>query len=283
MSSGQGVPFRRRRLGKKLREMREAAGKTLEEAGAYLDMSRSALQRWESGETRPNINVVRSMMDLYDCRPEGLLDEVRAVREKAWYEDFGIEGLGGSYIDAETESDAVHELTLQFVPGLLQTEGYMRALFAAGFPPMTQGEIDKQTKVRLIRQERLLSVQRPLELIAIVAELALHLPVGGPDVMGAQLRRIVEMTKLPTVTVQVIPRARGAHGGMRADFTLLHFPYPDYPEMLYSPFVNGAKRDEKYERLQDVRLLFDQLRSEALDPAGSAELIERLAGDLYGS
>ncbi|RZS40739.1 transcriptional regulator with XRE-family HTH domain [Herbihabitans rhizosphaerae] len=274
--SGDGpVPFRARRLGRKFREMREAAGFTLERAGKYFDMSGSALQRWETGETKPNVNVVRSMMDLYDCRPEGLLDEVRAVRNlKA--------GEGFDYADAEEEADLARELTLLHVPGLLQTEHYMRALFARVFPPWGMDKINRVTLSRLNRKDRLMSVERPLQAHVIMAESALHTPVGGREVMGAQLRLIAELAALPTVTVQVIPLARGAHGGMRAEFALLTFPYPDYPGMLFVPFVNGAKREDKEGALEGARLLFEHVSCEALAPNESVELIERLAGDLYG-
>ncbi|RZS44207.1 helix-turn-helix protein [Herbihabitans rhizosphaerae] len=274
--SGQGaVPFRRRRFGKKLREMREAANKTLEEAAEYLDMSRSALQRWESDETQPNINVVRSMMDLYDCRLPNILEEVRAVRQ--------AQGGGLGYVDAEEEADATDQLHLLYVPGLLQTESYMRALFALAFPPYSPEEIDVQIVKRLKRPDRLVSVERPLELVALIDETALRIPMGGPEVMGEQLRHIVTMASLSTITVQVIPLARGGHSGMRSDFSLLKYPYPDCPEILFAPIVNNAKLEYKEEAIRDARRLFDHVRTQALGPDESVELITQLADDLYGA
>ncbi|RZS41270.1 helix-turn-helix protein [Herbihabitans rhizosphaerae] len=274
-------PFLRRKLGRQLRQMREGAGKKIKDAAKVLDMSTSALQRLEAGEVKPNIHVVKSMMDYYDHFVDGLLDQVRQARVPVWTEAFVPMGLG--YVDVETEANLVRELTLMHLPGLLQTEAYARALFRKSLMVRSAAQRDNEVKVRMIRQRRLSDDQRPLELVAIVDESAFHVPVGGTEVMRAQLEKVASAADLPSVTLQVLPRSLGGHGGMRAPFALLSFPDPNDPVMLYAPYVNGARLHEDEDEAREALSVFDHLRSEALDPAASVALIERLADELYGA
>jgi transcriptional regulator with XRE-family HTH domain len=272
-------PFLRRRLGKRLRAMRERAGLSLEEAAARLDKSRTALFRIETGENRPDVHVIRSMMDLYDQWEEDILDAAREALKPRWFTAYGVKDMG--YVDVETEASRVHEFTCQQVPGLLQTEAYARAVFGAYRRRHSAKNIDNQVKVRLIRQERLTSEDHPLELVAIIDEAVLHSEIGGPDVLRAQLRHLVEMADLPTVTLQVLPRNVGAHTAMDGAFILLDFAEPEDQPMLYHAYVSGALHIEDEEEIREARLVFDQLRSKALNPADSVALIEHLAAMLY--
>ncbi|MET0135068.1 MAG: Scr1 family TA system antitoxin-like transcriptional regulator, partial [Kibdelosporangium sp.] len=144
------APFLRRRLGAKLRRMREEAKYTLDEAAALLDKKRSALHRIESGQTRADVHLVRSMMDVYDRYDGDLLDETREALKPPWFRAYGVRDMG--YIDVETEAAEVNEFTVQVVPGLLQTEAYMRTLFDSRWQPE---HADNHVRVRSIRQRRL--------------------------------------------------------------------------------------------------------------------------------
>ena len=121
--------FLRRKLGARLRRLRERAGLTLEEAAPLLDKKRSALNRVETGQTQANVHLVRSMMDLYDRYEPGLLDDVREAAKPPWYRAYGLKNMG--YLDVETEAVQVREFALVDIPGLLQTRAYMHALFVA--------------------------------------------------------------------------------------------------------------------------------------------------------
>ena len=273
MNKYQRPPLRRRRLGRRLRALRESAGLTLEEASKRLDKGRSSLHRIELGETRADVHLVRSMMDLYDRYEEGLLDEVRAALKPSWVTAYGVQDLG--YVDAETEASVVREYCGLNLPGLLQTEAYIRAVFAQARRRRSLDQLRNDIMVRLIRQKRLVSEEDPLELIAVIDEAALRRKVGGPEVMRAQLGRLIDMAALPTVTLQVLPLDGGTHSAMDGGLALLDFE-PDEQPLLYHDYVTGALHIEKPAEVDEARLVFDSLCSEALSQAESVQLIERL-------
>lgn len=271
-------PFLRRRLGRRLRAMRQAAGFTLQEAAARLDKTRSSLHRIETGETRADVHLIRSMMDLYDCWEEGLLDQTREARRPMWFRRLGV--ASGTYLDLETLCCQVSEFGSLLVPGLLQTESYIRAIFAASTKRHTAAQIDTAVTVRQIRQRRLTSADDVLDLVAVVDESVLRREVGGSDVMYDQLMHMVKAAALPNVTIQVLPLRRGAFCAMDGPFVVLGFPDPSDPELLFVEYITGALNIEDPEEVREVKLKFAQLRADALSPADSIELIERIAGEL---
>ena len=170
-------PFRRRKLAKKLRKMRLDARMSIQVAAKALDKDVQALYRIEAAETRVDVHLVRSMMDLYDAYDPDLLDQVRDALKADWWRAFGITGYG--YLDLETEASIIRELSLLTIPGLLQTEPYMRALFAAYNPKQGGEDMENSVAVRLIRQRRLTDPDNPLVIDAIIDEAALRKMVGG--------------------------------------------------------------------------------------------------------
>jgi hypothetical protein len=238
------------------------------------------LYRTEAGESRIDVHLVRSMMDLYDYYADDLIEQTRQALKPRWFRVYGPENMG--YVDVETEASLACEFAVQNVPGLLQTEAYMRALFDRHRLRRTPEQLENDVEVRLIRQRRLTGEEDPLELVAVIDEAALGREVGGPEVMREQLRHLVEMARLPTVTLQVLSLRDGPHSAMDGAFTLLSFPEPGDPDLLYISYATGSLHIENDKELATARLMFDQLRGEALNPADSVALIERLAAELYG-
>ncbi len=162
--------FRRRKLARRLRRMREAAGMTIEDAAVALDKHRNSLYRLEAGETKVDVHLARSMMDVYDQYDPDLLDQVRdALKPRLWMK-FGMRAMG--YVDLETEAKEINELALIYIPGLLQTQPYMKAIFASG--ALKRVEQGTEIQVRLIRQRRLTDDAEPLHLVALIDESAEH-------------------------------------------------------------------------------------------------------------
>lgn len=273
---GRASPtFHKRRLSRRLREMRERSGWRFGDAARKLDLSTSTLSRVENGQSAPDVHLVRSMMDLYDGYDDTLLDLAREARKRGWWQAYGIADQG--YIGMETEAAVALTSQVINVPGLLQTPDYMRALFAAGLLRRGEKQRENDIAARLIRQERLTDGENPLEVAAIVDEAALHRTVGGQHVMRAQLNELVARAELDTVTLQVLPLGDGAHVGMDGAFTILGFHEPDEPELLYVEHPAGAFHAEKEHQVRAARLVHEHLRAAALSPGESAALIERVA------
>lgn len=266
----------REAIGRKLRAAREGAGFTLSQAAPRLDVSQSTLSRIENGQPI-NVHLLRTMMDLYDIVEEGLIDLVRQSRRPGWYKEYGISDH--DFIALETGARAVSNFQLSYVPGLLQTADYARALYMASPPRRTAEQIANQLAVRLIRQERLAD-DEPLRLGAVVSEGALWRPVGGPKVMAAQLRHLALAAELPSVDLRVLPHSVITDTAMKGSFAILEFSKGGRTPIVYLDHALGADRRDRAEVVHAAKIQFDNLRSLALDPERSMELIERVVAGL---
>jgi transcriptional regulator with XRE-family HTH domain len=276
-----GALVRRRQLARTLRALRLHAGLTIEAAAPQLDVSASKLSRIENAHQGVDVHMVRSMLDLFDVGGERwteILDLTREASAKGWWRAYGLDDQG--YVPLEAEASAVRDYTMAHIPGLLQTAEYAEALFGGSLRRRTRVEQKNEIAVRMIRQERLRSSERPLELIAVLEEAVLHRPVGGVAVMRAQLVHLVTAAGFETVTLHVLPTDAGAHPGINGAFTVLSFDGLGEPDVGYVEHPVGSVHIEKAEHVKQARLVFDHLRSVALSPAESVALIERVAAQM---
>jgi hypothetical protein len=221
------------------------------------------------------------MLDLFDVGGERwteILDLTREANVKGWWRAYGLDDKG--YLPLEAEASTVRDFTVTYVPGLLQTADYARALFEASFQRRSAAIINRDVTVRMIRQERLNSQDRPVELFAVIEEAVLHRPVGGTAVLRAQLAHLVEAAALDTVTLHVLPTGIGAHPGIDGAFTVLSFEGLGEPDMGYVEHPMGSTHIEKGEDVKLARLVFDHLRTVAYSPAESVALIEQVAAQM---
>jgi transcriptional regulator with XRE-family HTH domain len=220
---GAGGPtLRGRQLGVRLRELREAAGLTGEEVAARMDRAHSTLSRWETGGLVPRGPDVAFMLDLYgvpEAERGALLRAVKDARAREdWEVDLTVEVA--DYAWMEGRAWKVEEFYEDVVPGLLQTPDYAREILRAWDPAANPQQIERWVGVRAVRQRRL-TQDDPLQLRAVIGEGALRRPVGGPEVMRAQLRHLVDMAAEPNVEIRLLPLAVGAHAGLSGHFTIL--------------------------------------------------------------
>ena len=281
MTKRNGASIRRRILARRLRELREQAGFTLERAAPALDSSMSKLSRIENGQQKADVHLVKSMLDLFDAGGDQwgeLLALAREAGRPGWYRAYGLGD--NSYVGYETEATQVQEYAAGFVPGLLQVPDYSRALYEASPLPRSAEERDRDLQIRMIRQQRLHSDEDPLQLVAIVDEAVLRNPVGGRETQRAQLAHLLAAVELPTVSLQVLPAGQGAHPALESGFFVLSFGDLGEPDMAYVEHALGATHLEKESHVTLARLKFDRLRTLALGPAESQEMIRRVAGEL---
>jgi transcriptional regulator with XRE-family HTH domain len=171
---------RQRQLGRRLRRMREDAGLTLDTAAARLEFSTSKLGRIENAEQGVDVHIVKSMLDLYDVggdRWTETLQLVRDAREKPWYAGYLSLGDYG-YVGYEADAEQVQDWAPAFVPGLLQTADYARAMFMSEVIERAPDRVATSVEVRVLRQRRLTDEQHPLQFVAITSENVLRTPFG---------------------------------------------------------------------------------------------------------
>lgn len=278
MSERRSPTIRRRRLGAELRQHREAAGVTIETVAERLECSASKISRIETGHTMASVRDVRDMLEIYGvtgAERDELIQIAREARQKGWWHPYSTV-LTGAYVGLEAAAGSIRAYEQQVVPGLLQTEEYARALIRAARPDITAEEVEKRVRVRRNRQS-LLSQDDPIDLWVVLDETVVSRPVGGDAVMRAQLEYLVKAADLPNVTLQILPFEAGAHAGMDGTFTILDFPEPGDPAVVYAENATGGLFLEKPEELQKYVFIFDHIRAAAMRPEESVDLIAKLA------
>jgi transcriptional regulator with XRE-family HTH domain len=268
---------RLRRLAAELRRLRAAAGYSREQVEEQTGVNEGTLYRLETARARPQRRTLIALLDLYHVEAplrDDLLDIARTADGQGWARPYRwqLPGEYTAYISFEAEARVVHNYESLFIPGLLHTEDYDRAMVAGVLPTATTAEITERVEARAERQ-KLLEGDDPLELWAVVDEAAIRRVVGGPAVMRDQLSHVLDMTQRPNVTVQVITFDSGAHPGMPGAFVHMEFRDKLDPDLVYVDTLAGDIFLEADEDIRRYRDMFDHLRAGALSPADSARLI----------
>jgi transcriptional regulator with XRE-family HTH domain len=285
VSAGPTPTVRRRRLGSELRRLREAHGLKLDEAAHRLGLAPSTLSRIETGKAPTRLAYLTTMLDMYGVTDPGqrqvLADMAREGYRKGWwaeYEDVLPTGFG-SYVGFEAEAALLRAFEDRVVHGLVQTPDYARAVVTAVHPAMSADEAGRVVQLRVHRQE-ILTSGSPLELWLILDESVIRRPVGGPSVMSAQLEHLLAVGERPNVTLQLLPLAAGAHPALNGAFSILRFPEPSDPDMVYAEGVTGSAYLEKELDVHTCSEAFERLRQVALSPAGTADAIGKAAEEI---
>lgn len=268
---------RLRRLAAELRRLRADAGLSREQVAEQTGVNEGTLYRIETARARPQRRTLIALLDLYSVGEPmraDLIELSRSADGQGWSRPYQwqLPGEYAVYISFETEARAEHNYESLFIPGLLQTPEYSRAMSQGVLPAATEPEIDERVQARIERQ-KLLDGPEPLQLWAVVDEAAVRRVVGGRQVMAAQLEHVLAMMKRPNVTVQVIPFDAGAHPGMPGSFIFLEFRDEGDPELVYVDAQAGDMFLESEDDLRRYRTMFDHLRASALSPTRSADLI----------
>ena len=288
VASGPAGP--RRRLGAELRRLRTSAGLHLDQVAARLHCSTSKISRLETGKGIPKTADVRELIDIYgvvaDTEREMLMRLVRESRTEGWWESYteGVMperfflGPPGRYTALETDAVGLRAFDLSVLHGLLQTEDYTRAVLSGQLPRRSRHEIDRLVELRLRRQEALYRPS-PLRLDMVVDESVLARTVGTRVIMAAQMRRLLELMELPSVSIHVFPFEAGVGRAHMGHFVILDIPDDLGSTVVYSEglagesFLDGASDVDVYD---DV---FTEVRGHALAPHASREVVRRYHDD----
>jgi transcriptional regulator with XRE-family HTH domain len=274
---------RRRELGALLRKLRLEKSLTVEQAADRLLFSMSKLSRMETGHGVATPRDIRDLCDLYgvtdQAERERMLKLAAEGKQQAWWQSYDL-GYA-TYVGLEAEAVAISAFQSSVVHGLLQTADYARAGHEGAMPRLSSDQIEMQIEAKLTRQ-RILTRDNPPRFGVVLDEAALHRLVGGRLVMAVQLAKILDMSALPNVTVQVLPYEVGAHPAVESNFTILELPDPT-PGVVFVEGLIGSTYLERDDDLTRYQMIFRKLESIALSPKGSLDLIRKFLHDYKGS
>ena len=271
-------------LGQQMRELREQAGISVRAAAKEIESSPATMSKIESGKQAARPLYIKLLTAMYGVEPalrQQLFDMAVEAGKSEWYASLAkhIPDWFKLYLGYESAANRRQVYSVELIDGLLQTADYARAIARVNRPDATDVELDKTISVRRGRQERLAG-EDPLELHVIMNEAALCRVVGSHEIMRAQVEHVIALSKLPHVTVQVLPFAAGAHPAMTAPFVMLGFD--DFPGMntVYLENGRGALYLEGAADLARYNWMFAQLSELALSPAKSRTLLTKVMKQL---
>jgi transcriptional regulator with XRE-family HTH domain len=279
-----GPTIARWQLGSQLKGMREAAKITQLQIAEVLGCSESKIYKIESGDVGINRGDLLVMLDRYkvaedDARRETAFDLQRQGKQRGWWSKYGnLPSNYSMYVGLEGAATEVKNFELAVVPGLLQIESYARAVVAAAWPH-DQAEVERRVELRMARQA-CLTEDPPLKFWAVVDEGVLHRRTGGDEVMHAQLRHLIETSRQPNVTIQVLPFSEGHHPGTTGSFSILEFPEGVHSPVAYVLSQAGDVYLEREDDMRRVTLTYTHLQTAALSASKSRDLIAAIAREL---
>jgi transcriptional regulator with XRE-family HTH domain len=284
MAASPSPTVRRKRLGIELRRLREQASLTCEEVGQRLDCSGTRISRIETGRISARPGDVRELLEIYgvtSTEADSLVQLAREARQKGWWHTYGqvLPSWFEAYVGLEAAAVRFRDFQPMVMPGLLQTEDYARAVLRAAPNPGSAEDIDRQVALRMERQATLGQASPP-DLWVVLSENIVRVHVGGPAVMRAQLRRLIDVAERSNVTLQVLPFTTAAHVQPISPFTILEFPDAADPTVVYLEHLTGSLFLETADEVSRYTVVFDHLRAEALGTAPSIDLIARVAAEL---
>jgi transcriptional regulator with XRE-family HTH domain len=275
----------RRELGASLHALRLEQGLTVEQVAGHLMCSAGKVSRMESGFRSGTLRDVRDLCSLYDV-PEGpqrnhLMNLARESRRQGWWQAYA-QGHFETYLGLENGAASIREYECAVLPGLLQTEDYARAVLKAMLEPYAPERLEELVQVRLTRQ-RILTRPDPPDLWVILDEAALRRMVGGPEVMRGQLGHLIEASQSPSITIQVIPFAAGAHSAVAgSSFVILEFP-GKAPGVVHTEGLEGFVYLERTADLNRYQQVFDQVRRLVPDAEESRRIIMKTMMEISGA
>ena len=275
MAEVRSPTVRRRELGALLRKLRNEQGFTVEQVAERLLCSPSKISRLETGHRNATLRDVRDLCDLYGITAKAERDRfmtlAREARQQAWWQSYDL--TYSTYAGLEFEAVAIDDFQSSVVPGLLQTPDYARAGHLGTLPRLSSEEIERQIEAKLTRQQVLTRAEPP-RFRAVLDEAVLHRLTGGGRVMNAQLGKLIEASRLPNVTIQVIPFAVGAHPGVESNFNILTLPATS--GVVFVEGLVGSIYLERPEDLERYDRVFEYLQRVALSPQDSIDLIAQI-------
>lgn len=275
---------RRMVLGAQLRRLREATELSRADAGSTIRASESKMSRLEAGKVGFKERDVADLLTAYGVNDpaerEVFLDMAKQSNQQGWWHRYNdvIPGWFNDFVGLEESAALIQSYEHQFVPGLLQTEDYARAVMTHGRPEYATDEIEQRIDVRR-RRQRILARPGAPRLWVVLDESVLQRPVGGRSVLKAQISALLDATSLPHISVQVLTYERNSNAAEGA-FTLLRFAEKELPTLVYIEHLTGALYLDRLDEVETYGRVLDTLAVDAETPEDSRHLLSKLRADV---
>ncbi|WP_338785004.1 helix-turn-helix transcriptional regulator [Streptomyces sp. DG1A-41] len=267
-------------VGVQLAGFREDAGLAQDQAARAVGFSAAKLSRIESGKGRrpPTENDVRALLRLYgtgDYEASVLLKLLQRAGEPGWWQRYDKRLMPEWFdrlVGLQEAAATIRTFEIQYVPGLLQTPAYTKAVVERGLPNAPAGEVERRVELRRRRAQLLFRPEAP-QLWAVIDESVLLRVLGSTEVMREQLAHLVEMAQRPNVTLQIVPLNVTNASAPAIPVTYLRFGGLDLPDVVYLEHIKSANFLEDLDETEEYRIALDRLADEALKPRDSLELL----------
>ncbi|MFE9107645.1 helix-turn-helix domain-containing protein [Actinomadura geliboluensis] len=285
MTARRSPTVRKRRLAAELRRLRKERGLTREQVAERIGCAPVTITRIETGQSGARLGEVSLMLEVYGVtgdEREALLQVAKDARKRGWWHQYSstIPAWFQVFVGIEEEASSVRVYQPEVVPGFLQTEAYARSIHLAEPVVPSEEETDRNVALRMERQKRLLATNDAPDMWIVLSEGVVRRRVGGSEVMREQLVHLLELSHHPQIMIQILPFRAGAHPAMQGGFTVLSFPEPLDPDVVYVEYRQGSLYLEKQVEVDSYTQMFNHLCAQALGREGSRELITRVTQEM---
>jgi hypothetical protein len=282
VAGGEGGPTALRiMLGGQLRRMREQAGISRADAGWQIRASESKVSRMELGRVGFKERDVSDLLELYGMQDGDeryrLMELARAANNPGWWSRYGdvMPSWFTNYVGLEVAATLIRTYEVMFVPGLMQTEEYARAVVQMGKAYLPAAEVEQRVALRVTRQQ-VLNRANPARLWVVIDESVLRRPIGSEDIMRAQIEHLMKWAQQPNITLQVMPFSSVGYPGAGGAFSILRFPEGDLPDIVYIEHAASALYLDKVEEVDEYVAIMEALTIAAA-PISQTEALLREA------
>ena len=265
-------------LGRQLQALREKAGLSYEEAGQAIYSSEWTIRRMERAEGGLKALTVKSLLMAYGVTDVREIDAFLALARDAsrpgWWHRYDdvLPSWFRVAVGLEESAALIRSYQPQVIPGLLQTEAYVRAITAASFPSAPPEDTERRVALRLARQD-LLKRPAPPQYSVVLEETVLRRPIGDRAVMRGQIQRLLETAARPNITIQVLPFSAGWHPAMYGMFNIFRFPDDALPDVVYSEALTSAYYLDKPDETAQYAEALDRMCALAATPDQSVVIL----------
>ena len=268
-------------LGAQLRRMRETSQVSVADAAEVIRATHSKISRLERGRSSAKQRDVADLLTLYgvtdEAQREELLELARQAGASGWWQQYNdiLPRWFELYVGLEKAASVLRIYELQFVHGLLQTEDYARSVVLIRYAHDPAEEIDRRVSVRMRRQQLLTQPGAP-EVWVVLDEAVLRRSPADPKVMRGQIEHLLQVSELPNVTLQIVPFGAGAHAAAGGPFTILRFPEPDLPDLVYLEQLNSALYLDHPDEVTDYMTVMNRLCVQAESDTASRDVLRAI-------